>query len=201
MNRIATLVCLVLACISTGFKDADEYKFAFIERFYPVALEEMKRTNIPASVKLAQAIVETDFGTSRLSQSTNNYFGIKCKSTWQGPTFQMEDDDRDKNGNLIKSCFRVYDSAEASFIDHSEFLRGRSYYSGLFKLDVSDYKAWALGIKACGYATNPKYAERLIETIETYELYRYDVRQIQPSVETVQSLIIESQINKLETQK
>lgn len=150
---------------------------AYINRFRDIAIREMERTGIPASIKLAQGILESGDGKSTLARKANNHFGIKCHSTWKGKKHYLEDDDYDENGKLIKSCFRVYKNADASYIAHSEFLRDpnkRYRYGFLFDLPPRDYKAWARGLKSAGYATSPTYAEKLIRVIETSELYRFD---------------------------
>lgn len=149
----------------------------FIERYKEIAIEEMHRTGIPASIKLAQAILESDAGQSDLAINSFNHFGLKCGVEWDGPTFFKKDDDFDRRGRLIPSCFRVFETPEASFVAHSEFLmdpRKHYRYGFLFKLDRLDYKSWAWGLKQSGYATNPRYAILLINIIEKNELYSYD---------------------------
>jgi len=155
----------------------DQSRYKYINKYKNIAIKEMERTGIPASIKLAQGLLESGAGESTLAKKANNHFGIKCHSTWTGKTYYLEDDDFDNNGNLIKSCFRVYKNANSSYIAHSEFLRDpkkRYRYGFLFNLDPTDYEAWAKGLKKAGYATSPTYAEKLIRIIETYELYRYD---------------------------
>jgi len=146
----------------------------YIEKYKELAIVEMHRKGIPASIKLAQAILESQSGTSSFSSASNNHFGIKCKSTWEGETYYHEDDDFDKKGNLIESCFRSYDRVLDSYVDHSNFLSGRSYYASLWTLPKTDYKAWAHGLQSCGYATDQRYAEKLIRIIEKEELYLFD---------------------------
>lgn len=126
----------------------------------------MNSYGIPASIKLAQALLESGNGNSALARNSNNHFGIKCTSNWQGRTVLKDDDNPD-------DCFRVYNNPEESFRDHSEFLL-RKRYAALFELDKDDYKGWARGLKKAGYATNPRYAELLISLIERYELHRFD---------------------------
>lgn len=138
----------------------------YIERFKDVAMEEMRTNGIPASIKLAQGILESGFGNSDLAVIGNNHFGIKCHG-WSGRTFFKDDDHRDE-------CFRAYNDPEESFRDHSEFLTGRPRYAGLFKLDMDDYKGWAKGLRRAGYATNPQYPDLLIGIIERNRLYEYD---------------------------
>ncbi|HNE49580.1 MAG TPA: glucosaminidase domain-containing protein [Chitinophagales bacterium] len=141
--------------------------YEYIRKYKDIAIQEMKRAGIPASITMAQGIHESSFGTSYLSTNTNNHFGIKCKENWTGKTFKYTDD-------APNECFRVYDKVEDSYKDHSDFLRNRPYYQPLFKLDIYDYKAWAYGLKKSGYATNPKYAEILIKIIEDYNLFLLD---------------------------
>lgn len=149
----------------------------YIKRYKKIAIREMERTGVPASIKLAQGILESDAGKSKLARSANNHFGIKCGSQWNGGEYYKEDDDYDQNGRLIKSCFREYRNPEASFVAHSEFLRdpNKSFrYGFLFRLDPSDYRAWAEGLRRSGYATNPNYPKLLISLIERYNLNQYD---------------------------
>jgi LysM repeat protein/uncharacterized FlgJ-related protein len=152
-------------------------RWEYIQRFNKIAIDEMKRTGIPASIKLAQGLLESGGGTSVLARKANNHFGVKCGSEWRGPTYYVKDDDYDENGQLIESCFRAYEDAESSYIAHSEFLRdpNKAYrYGFLFRLDQKDYKKWAQGLKSAGYATSPTYADNLISVIEQYKLFKYD---------------------------
>lgn len=149
----------------------------YIERYRDIAIREMERAGVPASIKLAQGILESDAGRSNLARRANNHFGIKCGSDWRGDTFYQEDDDYDNEGKLIKSCFRVFKTADASYVAHSEFLRDPTKafrYGFLFRLDPTDYQSWATGLRTAGYATSPTYPERLISLIERYELFKYD---------------------------
>jgi flagellum-specific peptidoglycan hydrolase FlgJ len=139
---------------------------SYIERFKIIAISEMNSSGIPASITLAQGILESGNGNSRLAKEANNHFGIKCSTEWKGETILQDDDNKD-------DCFRVYKSAEESFKDHTEFLK-RKRYALLFELDKNDYRGWANGLKTAGYATNPRYAELLISLIERYELNRFD---------------------------
>ena len=139
---------------------------AYIEQYKGIAIAEMEQYGIPASIKLAQAILESGNGNSALARRANNHFGIKCTPEWQGGKTYHDDDRRN-------DCFRVYKRVEDSFHDHSQFLL-RKRYAALFDLDKDDYKGWARGLKAAGYATNPRYADLLISLIERYELYKYD---------------------------
>lgn len=171
--RTFKLLALLLFGISTlqGFSQSRE---AFIRKYKHLAIKEMERTGIPASIKLAQGILESGCGISELSVNANNHFGIKCHN-WVGATYHMDDDKPEE-------CFRKYKSPEQSWIDHSEFLLSRPRYASLFKIPATDYKAWARGLKAAGYATNPQYAEKLIRIIEEEHLYRYDRKVKHPTV-------------------
>jgi LysM repeat protein len=142
----------------------------YIATYKDVAIEEMARTGIPASITLAQGIIESGAGKSPLAMEANNHFGIKCHETWKGATYTYDDDRKNE-------CFRKYDSTLQSFYDHSEFLKTRSRYAVLFTYSATDYKAWAKGLKACGYATNPKYAELLIKCVEDYDLHQWDLNE------------------------
>ncbi|HEY1007840.1 MAG TPA: glucosaminidase domain-containing protein, partial [Sphingobacteriaceae bacterium] len=138
----------------------------YIERFRDVAVREMNKYGIPASITLAQGLLESGNGNGSLALEANNHFGIKCNSDWTGKTISKDDD-------AIGECFRVYNNPEESYRDHSEFLL-RKRYAGLFQLDRNDYQGWAHGLKKAGYATNPRYAELLISLIERYDLHQYD---------------------------
>lgn len=140
---------------------------SYIDAFKAVAIEEMNSFGIPASITLAQGILESDKGNSGLAKYANNHFGIKCTSDWKGKAYYKDDDQNN-------DCFRVYKDARESYKDHSEFLK-RKRYAFLFELDKNDYKNWAIGLKTAGYATNPKYPDLLIGVIEKYQLYQYDV--------------------------
>ena len=139
----------------------------YIEHYAPLAVEQQTLYGIPASITLAQGLLESGNGNSRLAREANNHFGIKCGSGWDGPSVRHDDD-------ALQECFRAYSSPEESYIDHSLILLERKWYRPLFDLDPKDYKAWAHGLKKAGYATNPLYAELLIKIIEDYELYQYD---------------------------
>ena len=139
----------------------------YVDTYKDLAISEMKRTGIPASITLAQGMIESDYGRSRLATEANNHFGIKCHSDWTGPSIKHHDDRRNE-------CFRKYRKPEESYYDHSDFLTSASRYRFLFELDQKDYKGWAKGLKKAGYATNPDYANMLIRKIEENELWRYD---------------------------
>ncbi len=149
----------------------------YIEKYKDIAMDEMERSGVPASIKLAQGILESRAGTSLLAQSANNHFGIKCGRGWKGQTFFKDDDERNKKGERVNSCFRRYPSVVECFADHSEFIRNpeKKYrYGFLFDLDPRDYKAWAQGLQDAGYSSVYYYAEKLIFFIERYHLYEYD---------------------------
>lgn len=171
------LLCIVVAIFFAFKPDSDTRTMAanaYIENYKELAIVEMYRSGIPASIILAQGMHESGMGQSRLAVEANNHFGIKCKKEWTGGTFRHKDDDYDSKGNLLKSCFRSYESALDSYIDHSNFLMERSYYKDLFKYDRTDYINWAIGLKKSGYATDPNYAEKIINYIEKYQLAQYD---------------------------
>ncbi len=140
---------------------------AYIEQFKNIAIQEMNTNGIPASITLAQGLLESGNGKSDLAVQANNHFGIKCAGDWNGKTIL-------KNDDAENECFRVYKTPEESYKDHSEFLK-RKRYAALFQLDKNDYKSWARGLKEAGYATNPKYPDLLIGLIERYQLNRFDV--------------------------
>ncbi|WP_292010449.1 glucosaminidase domain-containing protein [Chryseobacterium sp.] len=165
MKRLFLLTSLlVLSKFSAQTWATDDQ---YIQRFAQYAVEEMEKYKIPASITLAQGLLETGGGQSRLAQQGNNHFGIKCKEDWTGKTMKHTDD-------APNECFRVYDDPRQSYEDHSIFLATRKYYTNLFNLDMKDYKAWAHGLKKAGYATNPRYASILIGKIERYRLYEFD---------------------------
>ena len=139
----------------------------YIDMFAKVAIQEMIQYHIPASITMAQACLESNDGNSPLAIDGNNHFGIKCKSTWTGPTIRKDDD-------LHDECFRKYRNAIDSYRDHSEFLTGSMRYQFLFDYNIKDYKKWAYGLKKAGYATNPQYPERLLKIIEDFQLYKLD---------------------------
>ena len=154
-------VALPLAAQDPSFSD-------YIAKYSSLAVSEMQRTGVPASITLAQGLVESAAGKSPLAVHANNHFGIKCHSDWKGMKFYKDDDE-------VQECFRVYESAEESFRAHSDYLRERDWYSSLFDLDPTDYKGWAKGLRKAGYATDPRYADKLIKLIEDYDLGRFDI--------------------------
>lgn len=144
---------------------------SYIDTYSDLAIKKMKDYGIPASITLAQGILESAAGTSDLAKNANNHFGIKCHSDWSGKSYYKDDDKKDE-------CFRSYNSVEESFNDHSSFLK-QTRYASLFTLKITDYKAWAKELKKCGYATDPNYPDRLINLIETYSLNQYDTENYQ----------------------
>ncbi|MGB5243035.1 MAG: glucosaminidase domain-containing protein [Lutimonas sp.] len=143
------------------------YTLAYIDNYKDIAVRKMIEYKIPASITLAQGVLESGNGRSELTKKANNHFGIKCHKGWDGKKVHHDDDEKHE-------CFRKYNHPEESFDDHSMFLTSRSRYAGLFELDSDDYKAWAKGLKNAGYATDRKYPDKLIKIIEDYKLYQYD---------------------------
>ncbi|HUC81775.1 MAG TPA: glucosaminidase domain-containing protein [Flavisolibacter sp.] len=165
-KRRFAILAIALFLASQSFAQSKTTIQAYIDKFKDIAIEEMHRTGVPAAIKLAQGIHETGAGTSNLVVRSNNHFGIKCKTEWQGEKVYHDDDARGE-------CFRKYEDPANSYRDHSDFLRTRSHYASLFELDPTDYEAWAYGLKKAGYATNPKYPQILIKLIRDYNLNDY----------------------------
>jgi LysM repeat protein len=161
-----------------GSMAQSEIAKAYIQKYKHIAIKEMKRTGIPASITLAQAIVESASGESNLAKNANNHFGIKCKTEWTGEKIYQDDDTKSE-------CFRVYPDAESSFIDHSNFLKYRPYYAALFELDPVDDSAWAYGLKKAGYATEKDYPTSLLKVIDMYELAQYNFPELVAEDDTV----------------
>ena len=201
------LLLLFFATLVSGFLQAQDTNsiMEYIDSYKDLAIAEMKRTGVPASVKLAQGIHETAAGTSPLVIKSNNHFGIKCKTGWSGPSVKHDDDARNE-------CFRKYESATDSYQDHSNFLKGSTRYAPLFKLDPADYEGWAWGLKKAGYATNPKYAQTIIKLIEDYGLQEYtliamgkksmyleETEEPAPETPTVEAVVKSEQIVRTES--
>lgn len=167
LKNLPIKLTIVLALLLNTFTQAqDSYReqiIQYIETYAPLAIKEMNRTGFPASIKIAQGIHESGAGRSNLVSRSNNHFGIKCKSTWDGEKVYHDDD-------AAGECFRAYESAEDSYIDHSDYLKSQSRYSFLFEYDPDDHVSWAWGLKKAGYATSPVYAETIIKFVETYQL-------------------------------
>ena len=160
---------------TTRVKVTNDMILAYIETYKGIAQSNMEKYGIPASIILGQAILESGSGTGPLSTQANNHFGIKCHKDWLGESIKYDDDS-------IAECFRKYYNAADSFRDHSLFLTKGSRYSALFKLNKTDYKAWAKGLKAAGYATDPQYPTKLIGLIERFQLYKYDGIDVEKTV-------------------
>ncbi len=167
MKKLLFAILFVIAfCSNHLFAQSRATIETYILKYRDIAIDEMQRTGVPASITLAQGIHETGAGTSDLVLKSNNHFGIKCKTEWEGGKVYHDDDERGE-------CFRKYNDPTISYRDHSDFLKTRSHYSSLFNLDPTDYEAWAFGLKKAGYATNPKYPQILIGLIRDYNLQEY----------------------------
>ena len=167
MKKLKLFLILIICCLTLQAQTRNKQYEAYIKKYRELAVEEMKKYHIPASITLAQGLLESGAGQSALARKSNNHFGIKCGSDWYGKTVSHDDDARGE-------CFRAYKHSKDSYEDHSKFLAGRPRYASLFNLNITDYKGWARGLKKAGYATNPRYADQLIGIIELYELYKYD---------------------------
>lgn len=167
-------ICFILGFFFSLSISAQEIAESYINSYSHIAVSEMNRTGIPASVKLAQGLLESDWGRSELSQFAHNHFGIKCGGSWDGQSYYKVDDDYNEHGELTESCFRVFTDDDASYIAHSEFLLRNQRYGFLFEYDQTDYKAWAKGLKKAGYATDPAYPSKIIGVIHKYDLTRFD---------------------------
>ena len=148
-------------------KSLNKYSLQYIKKYAPIAVSEMHKYKVPASITLAQGILESGNGRSQLASKSNNHFGIKCHTGWKGAKVYHDDDEKGE-------CFRKYKYVESSYEDHSQFLSGRRRYASLFALRKTDYKGWSKGLKKAGYATDKNYPKKLIKIIETYELYEFD---------------------------
>lgn len=167
MKKWLLFLLVVVACLEIHAQKRNKQYEDYIKKYRELAVKEMKKYHIPASITLAQGLLESGAGQSELARKSNNHFGIKCGSDWRGKSVRYDDDARNE-------CFRAYKHPEQSYEDHSKFLVSRPRYAGLFKLKITDYKGWAKGLKKAGYATNPRYAEQLIGIIELYDLHKYD---------------------------
>lgn len=183
MTRLRTILTAFLLCMSALLLHAqrtNQAYWTYIDTYKNMAIEQMQKYRIPASITLAQGLLESAAGRSTLATEANNHFGIKCGGSWTGPYVLRNDDAPNER-------FRKYKSARESFEDHSKFLQGRRY-QGLFQLKITDYKGWARGLKAAGYATNPVYAESLIRIIEMYNLMQFDDAKIRRETSTALNL-------------
>ena len=151
MQKWVLSICMMLGVTGVYAQDYNARVQQYIEQYKDLAIAEQKRSGIPAAITLAQGIHETGAGNSELATEANNHFGIKCKKEWKGMTFTHTDD-------APNECFRKYQRAEDSYKDHSDYLRSGTRYSKLFSLSMTDYAGWAIGLRQCGYATNPAYA-------------------------------------------
>ncbi|MFN5422909.1 MAG: glucosaminidase domain-containing protein [bacterium] len=170
MKRSNKLILALLIGLSIFFgektfaqDESSDAIITYIKTYAQLAIKEMNRTGVPASIKIAQGILETGAGKSDLVSRSNNHFGIKCKSSWTGEKVYHDDDEAGE-------CFRKYENAEASYLDHSDYLKSQPRYSFLFNYDMNDHRSWAWGLKKAGYATSPTYAQKLITYIERYSL-------------------------------
>lgn len=164
-KNITISIFLIILIVNLNFSKNQD--ILYIHKYAKFAIEEMHKYKIPASIKLAQALLETNNGESLLAKNANNHFGIKCKKKWNGEIYHHTDD-------KYMECFRKYSSIRDSYRDHSLFLINGKHYSNLFKFSIMDYKSWAYELKKAGYATNPEYSELLIYKIEKYKLYEFD---------------------------
>ena len=181
----------LLAILSTTLSFSQKEKaIAYVEKYKEIAISEMQRTGVPAAITLAQGILESKYGESDLSKESNNHFGIKCKLDWNGEKVYHDDD-------LRQECFRKYNTVEASYKDHSDFLKSRPHYSSLFSLNPTDFQAWAYGLKKAGYATERDYPEMLIKVINDYNLNQYTVIALNKAPNSVDSSLTKTAIEKI----
>lgn len=166
--KLTTILTLLICAVTVQAQRRNSLHTRYVEKYAPLAVQQMKEHKIPASITLAQGILESGAGQSDLARKSNNHFGIKCGSGWRGRTVRHDDD-------APRECFRAYNDPVDSYEDHSLFLKRGARYAFLFDLKLTDYKAWARGLKKAGYATDPSYANRLITIIEDNDLYKYDI--------------------------
>lgn len=171
MGRVLMMAMVWWLCASASWMSAEK---DYIVRHLPLALEQQAKYQIPASITLAQALVESQAGRSELARRANNHFGIKCKEYWTGESYSKKDDDRNSEGKLISSCFRKYDDVEMSYRDRSIFLSRTTRYNPLFAEEVHSPFTWAKMLSELGYATDSRYASKLIRMIQRYDLQKYD---------------------------
>ncbi len=172
MKKLTTLFIILMAQLSLVAQGDKDKISQYINTYKAIAIAEMQRSGVPASIKLAQGILETAAGESELVKKSNNHFGIKCKNDWTGETAYHDDDAKGE-------CFRKYSTAADSYADHSDFLKTRPHYAFLFTLDPLDYEGWAKGLKKAGYATNPAYPQRLIKIIVEHNLQQFTLAALQ----------------------
>lgn len=171
-RRLIAVIACAVAFASAASAQGQTPQERYVSKYSSIAVSEMYRSGVPASITLAQGILESRSGLSVLAINGNNHFGIKCHKSWKGATLTADDD-------RPNECFRSYPSADDSFHDHSDFLRYSDRYKFLFDLDLRDYKGWAYGLSQAGYATDPEYPSKLIRIIETYGLYEYDTQAVE----------------------
>lgn len=186
MSKILSILFFALFFNATYFSALAETEATaeeYIQKFKGISISEMKKYGIPASIKLAQGLLESGMGTSKLAVYGNNHFGIKCHTVWTGATMKHTDD-------AVDECFRVYSDPNDSYKDHSQFLLTRPRYASLFKLKSNDYKGWANGLREAGYATNPRYANMIIDVIERHQLYVYDMDLSETEMEKYRNQLV-----------
>jgi hypothetical protein len=197
MKQQLLIPVFILLTTINGWSQNNKTTIDYIEQYKAIAMKEMKRTGVPASITLAQAIVESNSGESNLAKNHNNHFGIKCKTDWTGAKTYQDDDSK-------QECFRAYESAEQSFKDHSNFLKNRPNYVALFLLDPVDDTAWAYGLKKAGYATASDYPKKLLKIIDDYELAQYNFPELANEIESDElevsvKTLVDTQVNKTTT--
>ena len=171
LYRLVFLTAIIFFAVGVQAQRRNARYVEYINKYSDLAVEQMKLHKIPASITLAQGLLESGAGNSQLARKSNNHFGIKCGGSWRGRSVRHDDDARNE-------CFRAYKHPRESYEDHSDFLKRGARYAFLFKLDITDYKGWARGLKKAGYATDPSYANRLITIIEDYDLYTPDRKSV-----------------------
>lgn len=193
ITRYTKLILLSFTFLTavSAYGKSDQEKY--IRQYADLAVKEMYRSGVPASITLAQGLLESGNGKSVLAVKGNNHFGIKCHKGWTGKSMRHDDDRKNE-------CFRVYDSPEESFRDHSDFLRYRDRYSFLFDFRITDYKSWAHGLKKAGYATDPSYPQKLIRIIEEYDLHKYDRKSSRKHSEESTEEVIQQELPKSPSQ-
>jgi flagellum-specific peptidoglycan hydrolase FlgJ len=196
MKKTIRLILIFCMTIQIGWTQNNATTIAYIAQYKAIAMKEMKRTGVPASITLAQGILESNSGESTLAKKHNNHFGIKCKSDWTGAKAYQDDDAK-------QECFRAYETAEVSFKDHSNFLKNRPNYVDLFLLDPVDDTAWAYGLKKAGYATAADYPKKLLKIIDDYELAQYNFPELENEVEEEEAsakVLADTPVNKVITE-
>ena len=211
LKPIVTLIAkLLLVCsiqvgtsaqiTSSEIKSTPSHVEKYIESYHTIAINEMNRSGVPASIILGQGMLESFYGKSRLTRFSNNHFGIKCHENWQGDTYYHESNEFINGKMIVVSCFRKYDNARKSFEDHTDYLMNRNIYTSLFESGNTTYLYWAKGLQEKGYATDPYYANKLIDMIEKYNLHIYDNYQISEVVVERKKTFnaVDNKINSLE---